>query len=277
MEVLPVIRGRWPAAARTVARVAGHAAEALQIESALASADLESVALGSALSLDALARLPVARQRLVLRAWLRQLGLPVPSERTLAALRHDMLEAADDRLPRVNWPGVSVHRYRRYLHALGQAEEAATIAEGNWPVGSAFDLGSLGRLTLRPATGKGLRRDGLPPVLRVDSRTGGEVFRPAGSEHRRPLRKWLQERGILPWRREQLPLIRAGDEVAAIGDIALWRVVRGRAGRALLADRVGGTSGADGERGDDALRGGRQGAVPIDCPPVVLLLRRWLP
>ena len=220
MEVLPVIRGRWPAAARTVARVAGHAAEALQIESALASADLESVARGSALSLDALARLPVARQRLVLRAWLRQLGLPVPSERTLAALRHDMLEAADDRLPRVNWPGVSVHRYRRYLHALGQAEEAATIAEGNWPVGSAFDLGSLGRLTLRPATGKGLRRDGLPPVLRVDSRTGGEVFRPAGSEHRRPLRKWLQERGILPWRREQLPLIRVGDEVAAIGDIA---------------------------------------------------------
>jgi len=220
MEVLPAIRRRWPAAARTVARVARHAAEALQIESALASADLESAAKGVALSLDAVIPLPEARQRLVLRAWLRQLGLPVPSERTLAALRHDMLAAADDRVPRANWPGACVHRYRRHLHACRQAEEDATIAGGDWPVEAGFDLGSLGRLTLRPATGKGLRREGLPSLLRVDSRAGGEVFRPAGSAHRRPLRKWLQERGILPWRREQLPLVRVGAEIAAIGDIA---------------------------------------------------------
>ena len=220
MEILPAVRHRWPAAARTVARVARHATEALEVESTIAQADLESVARGATLSLDALVRLSDARQRLVLRAWLRQLGLPVPSERTLAALRHDMLEAADDRVPRVNWPGAVVHRYRHHLHALGAAEDAATIAGGSWPVESAFDLGSLGRLTLKPATGVGLRREGLPSVLRVDSRTGGEVFRPAGSAHRRPLRKWLQERGILPWRREQLPLVRAGEEIAAIGDIA---------------------------------------------------------
>jgi tRNA(Ile)-lysidine synthase len=170
--------------------------------------------------MDALVSLPVVRQRLVLRAWLRQLGLPVPSERTLAALRHDMLEAACDRVPRVNWPGACVHRYRGHLHACGQAEESAAIAGGPWPVGADFDLGVLGRLVLTPATGAGLKREGLPPVLRVDSRTGGEFFRPAGSAHRRPLRKWLQERGVLPWRREQLPLIRIGDEIVAIGDIA---------------------------------------------------------
>ena len=258
MEVLPALRRRWPAAARTVARVAGHAAEALQIESALASADLGLVARGTALSLDALDLLPAARQRLVLRAWLRQLDLPVPSERTMAALRHDMIEAADDRVPRVNWPGACVHRYRRHLYAIGQAEAAAAITGGDWLVGTAFDLGTLGRLELRPATGAGLRRDGLPPVLRVDSRTGGEVFRPAGSAHRRPLRKWLQERGVLPWRRDQLPLVRVGDQVVACGDIAYgaslaagpgepsWRIAwEGRPvlteGEALMPSEVAGT------------------------------------
>jgi tRNA(Ile)-lysidine synthetase-like protein len=39
------------------------------------------------------------------------------------------------------------------------------------------------------------------------SRRGGEDFRPAHGTHRRPLRKWLQEHGVLPWRRQDLPLV----------------------------------------------------------------------
>src|SRR5690606_12315911 len=110
---------------------------------------------------------PPARQKLVLRAWLRSLGLPVPSQRTLAALRHDMLEAARDRVPTVAWPGAAVHRYRGNLYATTREEQHVTIPEGNWTVGTAFELGGLGRLELVAATGEGLRRDGLPTVLQV--------------------------------------------------------------------------------------------------------------
>lgn len=219
-EVLPALRRRWPAAARTAGRVARHAADALEIESALASADLAAVARGSALSLDALGALPAVRRNLVLRAWLRSRGLPVPSDRTLAALRHDMLESADDRVPTVDWPGARVYRYRRHLHATTRDTAAVRISAGEWTVGATFDLGSLGRLELVPASGAGLRREGLPASLTVSPRQGGEVFREAGSAHRRPLRKWLQERGILPWRREQIPLVSIDGEIAAIGDFA---------------------------------------------------------
>lgn len=219
-EVLPAIRRRWPAAARTVGRVAGQAADALAIESWLASADLAGAARGEALSLVALEALPTPRQNLVLRAWLRRLGLPVPSERTLVALRHDMLESADDRVPSVDWPGARVFRYRRHLHATSRESAAGSVVAGDWNVGTVFDLGSLGRLHLLPSEGAGLRRDGLPAVLRVGARQGGEVFRAAGATHRRPLRKWLQERGVLPWRREQIPLVSIGGEIAAIGDLA---------------------------------------------------------
>lgn len=219
-EVLPILRQRWPAAARTVGRVARQAAEALEIESSLATADLAAVARGSALSLGALEVLPPARQNLVLRAWLRGLGLPVPSQRTLAAMRHDMREAAQDRVPTVDWPGARVCRYRGHLHATTREVEPVTIPEGDWTVGTAFELGGLGRLELVAATGVGLRREGLPAVLQVAARRGGETFRAAGSSHRRPLRKWLQERGILPWRREQVPLVSIAGEIAAIGDFA---------------------------------------------------------
>lgn len=220
LEVLPAIRRRWPAAARTVGRVAGQAMEALEFESSLASADLAAVARGAALSLDGLAALPQSRQRLVLRAWLRGLGLPVPSERTLGALRHDMLCSADDRVPSVDWPGARVHRYRRHLHASKRAETGLRVPSGEWHAGAAFDLGALGRLELVPASGAGLRRAGLPTVLHVGARHGGEVFRESGSAHRRPLRKWLQEHGVLPWRRMQLPIVSVGPEIIAVGDIA---------------------------------------------------------
>ena len=52
-------------------------------------------------------------------------------------------------------------------------------------------------------------------------RSGGEAFLPAGGAHRRPLRKWLQERDVLPWRREQLPLLWIGDELAAVADLGV--------------------------------------------------------
>lgn len=218
--VLPVVRQRWPAAARTVGRVASQAAEALEIEASLAAGDLAAVARGSTLELDALHSLPSARQNLVLRAWLRGLGLPVPSHRTLAAFRHDMLEAARDRIPTVDWPGARVYRYRGHLHATVREQEPVTMPQGDWTVGTTFDLGALGRLELVAASGVGLRREGLPVVLQVAGRNGGEVFRAAGSAHRRPLRKWLQERGVLPWRREQVPLVCIAGEIAAIGDFA---------------------------------------------------------
>ena len=91
---------------------------------------------------------------------------------------------------------------------------------GAWHTGTVFDLGSLGSLELKAATGIGLSRARLPGELQVASRAAGELFRPAGTGHRRPLRKWLQERGVLPWLRQRVPLVFAQGEIVAIGDLA---------------------------------------------------------
>jgi tRNA(Ile)-lysidine synthase len=219
LEVLPVLRRRWPAAARTAGRVASQAAEALEIEAEIAGADLAAAAEGGAMHLGRLQALPPARQRWVLRAWLRRHELPVPSAATLSALMHDVGCAAQDRVPCVNWPGVRVYRYRGRLFATGDAL-ATDLPEGPWSPGAEFDLAGWGRLALLPATGAGLSRARLPSDLRVSARDAGERFRPAGSAHHRPLRKWLQERGVLPWLRERIPLVVAGGQIAAIGDLA---------------------------------------------------------
>ncbi len=220
LEVLPAIRGRWPAAARTAGRVAAHAAELLRMEAEIARADLALAADGRALSLERLGLLPVARQRWVLRAWLRALGLPVPAVATLAAAMHDLDVAAPDRVPCSNWPGARLYRYRGRLYAEVDASCRATVPEGEWVPGTTYGLGVLGALELVAGTGVGLSRARLPAALQVTTRAEGEEFRPAGSQHRRPLRKWLQERGVLPWRRAQVPLLRSGREIVAVGDLA---------------------------------------------------------
>jgi len=223
LEVLPSLRRRWPAAARTVGRVAAQVAEAVALDAASAAADLAAVAEGRTVSLSRLVALGSAGQRRALRAWLRALALPLPAAATLEALCRDAQGAAADRVPETRWRGVVVRRYRGRLYADAAPEPVPRLRESGsivWRPGETLDLGALGRLTLRPAAGRGLSRARLDGPLVVGLRPAGGVFRPARAAHRRALRKWLQEQGVLPWRRESLPVVHAAGEIVAVGDLA---------------------------------------------------------
>lgn len=219
LEVLPQLRARWPAAARTAQRVARQALEALEAEAEEAGADLAEVADGATLVLPRLAQLTDARQRRVLRLWLRSHGHPVPPAATLESMRRDMLAADHARIPETRWPGAVVRRYRGRLY-LDRSPPRAAWRSGRWLPGASFDLGADGRLELVEGVGAGLSRVRLSGALEVVQRPAGALFRPAGHAHRRELRKWLQERGVLPWRRATLPCILSGGEIVAIGDLA---------------------------------------------------------
>ena len=220
LSVLPALRARWPAAAVTAGRVAGFAADALALEQEVALADLAIAGRGATVALDRLVRLPAARQRALLRAWLRVQALPIPASRTLEALRHDMVAAAADRIPMARWPGAVVRRYRGRLYA--ESSTAAELATGDWSIAHsrAWPLAASARLELVPAVGSGLSQDRLPAQLTVAKRIEGAQFRAEGTAHRRPLRKWFQDHGVLPWRRDSIPLLCHDGEIIAIADVS---------------------------------------------------------
>jgi tRNA(Ile)-lysidine synthase len=222
-EVLAPVRARWPAVARTTGRIAGFAREALELEAEVAAADLATALRGRALGMAPLLRLPEPRQRAALRAWLAGCGLPPPSARTLASLLRDVRVAAPDRHPQTSWPGVTVRRYREHLHAEAQPVDVPGGASLEWPrpESTALAWGG-GALRLVPDEGCGLRRSSLPAALHVTLRAGGEAFVPSAGASRRPLRKWLQEHGVLPWRRADLPLLLdRGGRLVAVADLAI--------------------------------------------------------
>jgi tRNA(Ile)-lysidine synthase len=220
-RVLPALRERWPAAAHSATRSTAHLREAGRLLDVLAAADLESVAIGSCLSMTQLASLAPARRRNVLRHWIRQHGMRVPSTRKLATIERDLLIAREDRLPCVEWDDVEVRRHRGLLYCMRQRPALEPADPLPWNVSQVLELpAQLGRLRAQRDAAGGLATARARGELQVHFRRGGEELQPAGDPHHRKLKKLLQDAGVLPWWRDRVPLIYAGEQLVAVGD--LW-------------------------------------------------------
>jgi len=223
-RVMPVLRTRWPAVAASLSRSALHCAEAADLVGQLGDQDCRAAAgmHHGALSLAAVSALPQARQRNVLRHWIRQATGTVPSTAVLARIVNDVLASRRDSVPCVRWGGHEVRRYRDELHLLQQAAVPGRGSQLDWHLNAPLPLpGAGGTLRATPVTGAGLRAAAIGPGgVRVAWRQGGERCRPAGRAHRHALKKLFQEAGVPPWERDRVPLLYVGGELAAVA--GLW-------------------------------------------------------
>jgi len=220
-RVLPALRERWPAVAQSATRSTAHLREAGRLLDVLAAADLGSIAIGSCLSMTQLAGLAPARRRNVLRHWIRQHGMRVPSTRKLATIERDLLIAREDRLPCVEWDDVEVRRHRGLLYCMRQRPEFEPADPLPWNVSQVLELpAQLGRLRAQRDAAGGLAVARARGELQVHFRRGGEELQPAGDPHHRKLKKLLQDAGVLPWWRDRVPLIYSAEQLVAVGD--LW-------------------------------------------------------
>ncbi|HEX6549795.1 MAG TPA: tRNA lysidine(34) synthetase TilS [Gammaproteobacteria bacterium] len=234
-EVLPRLKQRWPAAAETVARTTRHCAEALELLNTQAAQDLQDygrMADGS-LALQALRELSRPRAKQLIRYWLAQSGLTPPPAHKLEQVFTDVLAARPDRVPCVNWPGAELRRYHDRLYA--EPPLAALPGPFLLRAGECRELGpGLGRLGLLPAD-TGIRAEACPDEgLQVVFRAGGEQCRPAGRTHHRPLKKWLQELGVLPWKRACLPLLKRDNELVAVAGLFTCEPWQAESGKPAL-------------------------------------------
>jgi tRNA(Ile)-lysidine synthase len=219
-DVVPKLRSRWPAAAQMAVRTAAHLGEASGLLDEIAAHDFASATLSACLKVSALRSLEPARRRNLLRYWLHSRGARAPSTRKLAALEHDMLLADDDRSPCVDWDDIEVRRHRDLLYCLPRMP-AFDPAEIRWSWSSPLTLhGGSGLLRAEIVHGRGLSLARVPPQMRIRPRVGGETLRLPGQPHHRELKKLLQEAHVLPWWRDRIPLVFAGEQLIAVAD--LW-------------------------------------------------------
>lgn len=220
-SVLPVLRARWPRLDTAIghsARWMAAAAEQLDADAELALAQIQGLDPATLRWQDWL-DLPDALRPLVLRRWLRGLELPTPEHVHIDQLQQQLSQAGGDRNPRVSWAGAELRRYRDLLYALAPLAPLAPDWEQAWDGRGEFALpAGAGQLWLDPPPGSGLE-------LTLRLRRGGEQLRRPGDAHTRELRDLLQQAGIPPWLRGRIPLLYAGGELLAVGD--LWLSTEG--------------------------------------------------
>lgn len=218
-QVLPLLRERWPGLAAAIGRSAALAAEAQQLLSARAAAQLQDAHAGASLRVVALRRLPDLDRRNALRYWLEGRGVTMPDQRRLREIAGPMLQARHDAQPEVRWQGGSVRRHGGLLYAAPGA--ASPVPERkplswHWRAAPRLALPGVGCLELRDDPHGPWLRDSLPERVTVAFRHPEGAIAGLPGAHR--LKRELQAGAVPPWRRTAVPLVYAGARLLAIGD-----------------------------------------------------------
>jgi tRNA(Ile)-lysidine synthase len=231
-RVAPAFASTLPGYPGTLARAAVHQAEAAALLDALAEIDARDArydAADGAIDAAALAGLPPARARNLLRWFLHARGLPPPSSARLEAMLRQLAGArADARVALVHAGAiVGRHRGRVIAHAAPPGDYLRP-----WHGEPTVELPH-GELAFEPAEGAGIDAARVAAGLAIRPRHGGERLRLAPGEARRALKSLLRESGLPVWERESLPLVANGDTLVAVPGIgvdAAWRAQPGRPG-----------------------------------------------
>jgi len=217
-EVLPVLASRFPVA-RRLGAAADLQAEVIEVLDGLLDPLLDTLSgpVADSLDLDAVLAQPAARRTWLLRRFISRSGGSLPRRGPLLEFLRQLCEAGAEASPALHWDGFSLRTYRGVLYLLRAARPGTALASGeaiDWPDGaSTLTLPDGRRLTAQQLRDAGVAHGG---GLQIDFRRGGETLRTRGV--RRALKALMQERGIPPWRRAEVPLVRVHGELVAV----LW-------------------------------------------------------
>lgn len=215
-QIIPLLKERWPSVAATFSRSAVHCSEAQVLLEEYAVEDWKKVQ-GSnegTLSVQKLRVLSSTRLRLVIRLWIEKNGFPLPDTKKLTAIEQQVLTAAWDRFPCVKWKGAEIRRYRDDLYVLTTLAPFDPMSCFPWDMVEPLSIPGIGTLRAKSVHGGQGLRPGIPN-LSVRLRRGGEkLCLPNRGCH--TLKNLFQEWEVLPWMRERLPLIFAGERLIGV-------------------------------------------------------------
>jgi tRNA(Ile)-lysidine synthase len=233
-RVLPVIEQAFPGYRATLARAAGHLAEASLILDQLAQADAKRAARGNRLALAELRRLGSARAKNLLRWLLQQQGQAAPETDRLQEGLRQLFEARDDAAVRVALGTRELRRYAGWAYLLPALPDPPAELRREWDGRRTWPMPELGgtlRFTRRQGAGLACAR--VQPGLSLRLRLGGEKLRLQAKGSTRSLKNLLQEARLPPWERERLPLVYCADTLVAVpglGVVSGWEAGAGEAG-----------------------------------------------
>jgi tRNA(Ile)-lysidine synthase len=236
-SVLPILTQQYPAIKQNLARTAVHLAEAKDLLDELAQQDAKAcfnagLAINTLL-LSPLVSLSQSRINNVLRWWLAQNHVRMPSTNQLQQITQQLFNAKSDasikiRVTQENSshddeksPELMLRRYQHCAYLVTQIIANVPI-NAVWKNEPVVHLTNQNYLSFSQVLGDGFAIKHLNnKQLTIKNRVGGERFKPDLNRPSRSLKAVLQTSNVPPWQREQLPLIYLYDTLAIIPNIGV--------------------------------------------------------
>lgn len=220
-EVVPALVSRWPGVLDTLCRSARHQAEHMEIAKEVAADDALttiSPADSKILNIPQMQALSRARQKNLLRYWIKSNQFPLPGSDLINRILVEVIAARPDALPCLQWEDSEIRRYRERLYLMQKLPDFNNGLLLEWNVKRKLQLPH-GSLQAEKQQGAGIRDSQIENnVVTVGFRRGGESIQLPGRKHKRALKKLFQEAAIPVWQRDRLPLLYVSGKLAAVAN-----------------------------------------------------------
>ncbi|WP_343858614.1 tRNA lysidine(34) synthetase TilS [Aliiglaciecola litoralis] len=197
-QIVPKMLERWPDMAQAVQRSAHLCAEQQRLLDEVTLTYLSALQNDdNALHIPSLLRYSSSWQNQIVRLWLAQQGVPLPSQAVLLELP-SLLTAKRDAEPKIVFGDFQFRRFREYLYCIECYQSISSEHE--------FELD--GQQIIMPNRLGKLHFSLIPEVLNqgrlyLRSVALSFKFKPATEPHSKPLKQWFKLWDIPVWQREQ--------------------------------------------------------------------------
>ena len=252
-DVLPILQSRWPEISGSVARSAALCAEQQGLLDEICHAKLKHIkASATSLHLPALKSLSQSWLHQLVRFWLSELNMQSPPLAVLNQLRPEVLDAAEDATPILQWNGWQFRRFNQQLFVIRASPEKVIINKtwqgekniklpnnmGNLTFTQVYNVQTSSAQTSSAQTSsvqiKSTQTNNMSQLLvnpnlgPIIIRTGGysTKFKPAGCHHSKPIKQWFKQWKVAPWLRDAVLLVIQNEQVLGLFMEGFWQIAQ---------------------------------------------------
>ncbi|MBY3789719.1 tRNA lysidine(34) synthetase TilS [Photobacterium carnosum] len=217
-QIIPLLNDRWPGIRKAVSRSAYLCGEQEGLLEELLSYQLQQ-ALQADGSLRITENISARLGMALIRQWLKQQAVIMPSLAQLEQIWFNVVQAKVDANPQVYWQQYQVRRYQQQLYLLEQWPDIS-----DWQheviINQPCQLPqALGAVCLQQQAQAGLRLPYADEVVSIRFDYLGPEIKPQGRSGKRKFKKLLQEYQVPSWLRRRTPMLFYGEQLVAIADV----------------------------------------------------------
>ena len=221
-HLTPKIKERWGTAGDSAHRLSLIATENYELLNEVASEDLSEESTFKSISVSNFDSYSIPRIKNMIRYLIERNDMRMPSMHILNSGISDLI-MDDKKSAEIKWSEHVIRRFNGRLYFLNKDEVTPYVAteEISWSINQPISLSHpIGTLEAKITNGNGISLNKCSSNLQIKFRKGGEKMffnTPNGSK---TLKDFFNEKKILPWTRDKIPLIYDDQHLICIGD--LW-------------------------------------------------------